>query len=367
MPNTTTATRMATAATALLAALDDAQRAKASFAIADDDERRSWAYFPKNFHGLPLREMGGAQRKLTHALVASGLSIHAYAQTTTLIALDDVLGEIEGRGINAVRDSGRYFISIFGTPGTADPWGWRFEGHHVSLHFTIANNELVSPTPIFLGANPAEVRHNDRAIIRPCGEEEDLARDLLASLDSDQKRIAIIAAEAPPDMVLMNLPRVPDVRAFEIVPELAALQARRPRADQDRPTMANRAADTPQAALDAVRFERAAPRGIAASMMHAQQRVRLAALVAAYVERLPDDLAKIEQAKLARAGLDAMHFAWAGDERPRHPHYYRLQAPTFVVEYDNTQDDANHVHTVWRDPDADFGADLLRDHLRNEH
>ena len=311
--------------------------------------------------------MYGAQRKLTHALVASGLSIHAYAQTTTIMALDDVLNEIEGRRIDAVRDSGRYFISIFGTPVTADPWGWRFEGHHVSLHFTIANNELVSPTPIFLGANPAEVRHHDRAIIRPCGEEEDLARDLLASLDADQKRIAIICDAAPPDIVLMNLPRVPDVRAFEIVPELAALQARRPLADRDRPTMANRAADTSQAALDAVRFERAAPRGIAASMMHAQQRTLLAALVAAYVERLPGDLARIEQAKLERAGLDAMRFAWAGDERPRHPHYYRLQAPTFVVEYDNTQDDANHVHTVWRDPDADFGADLLRDHLRREH
>ena len=116
-----------------------------------------------------------------------------------------------------------------------------------------------------------------------------------------------------------------------------------------------------------MRFERAAPRGIAASMMHAQQTTLLAALVAAYVERLPDDLAKIEQAKLERAGLDAMHFAWAGDQRPRHPHYYRLQAPTFIVEYDNTQDDANHVHTVWRNPDADFGADLLREHLSKEH
>ena len=356
MPTTTTAARMTAAATALLAALDDAQRAKASFALTNDDERRSWAYFPKDVHGLPLREMDGAQRKLTHALVASGLSIHAYAQTATIIALDDVLGEMEGRGINAVRDSGRYFISIFGAPGTADTWGWRFEGHHISLHFTIANNELVSPTPIFLGANPAEVRHNDRAIIRPCGEEEDLARDLLASLDADQKRIAIICDAAPPDIVLMNLPEVPDVREFAVVADLGRLRPVRDRFEA-----------TPQSVKDAVRFERAAPRGIAASMMHAQQRTLLAALVAAYVERLPGDLARIEQAKLERAGLDAMRFAWAGDERPRHPHYYRLQAPTFVVEYDNTQDDANHVHTVWRDPDADFGADLLRDHLRREH
>ena len=175
--------------------------------------------------------MDGAQRKLTHALVASGLSIHAYAQTTTIIALDDVLNEIEGRRLDAVRDSGRYFISIFGAPG-----GTAIRGAGDSRATTsrctspIADDELVSPTPIFLGSNPAEVRHNDRAIIRPCGEEEDLARDLLASLDAEQKRIAIICGEAPPDIVLMNLPRVPDVRAFEIVPELAALQARRPRA-----------------------------------------------------------------------------------------------------------------------------------------
>ena len=153
---------MTDAAAALLAALDAGQRIKASFALDDDDERRSWAYFPKGFRGLPMREMDGAQRKLTHRLVASGLSIHAYAQATTIIALDDVLNEIEGRRIDAVRDSGRYFISIFGAPGGVDPWGWRFEGHHVSLHFTIMNGGLVAPTliaptPIFLGANPATV------------------------------------------------------------------------------------------------------------------------------------------------------------------------------------------------------------------
>ena len=131
MPNTTTAARMTAAATALLAALNVAQRARASFALTDDDERRNWAYFPKDVHGLALREMDGAQRKLTHALVASGLSIHAYAQAATIIALDDVLNEVEGRLLNAVRDSGRYFISIFGAPGTAEPWGWQIGRAHV--------------------------------------------------------------------------------------------------------------------------------------------------------------------------------------------------------------------------------------------
>jgi hypothetical protein len=353
---TTTAARMTEAASALVAALDTTQRSKATFALDDDAERRSWAYFPKDFHGLPLREMNGAQRKLTHLLVASGLSVHAYAQATTIIALDDVLNEVEGRRLNAVRDSGRYFVSIFGAPGGAAPWGWRFEGHHVSLHFTIADGALVSPTPIFLGANPAEVRHGERAVLRPCGEEEDLARDLLASLDAEQKRIAILGPEAPPDIVLMNLPVVPDVREFAVVPDLGRLRPVRDAFEA-----------TPQAVRDAVRFARRAPRGLGASAMHASQRSLLAALVAAYVERLPHDLAQIEQARIERAGIDAMHFAWAGEQAPRRPHYYRLQAPTFLVEYDNTQDDANHVHTVWRNPDADFGADLLRDHLRRDH
>lgn len=351
-----TASRMTGAAVALLAVLDDPQRGKASFAFADDDERRSWAYFPRDFPGLPLREMDGAQRKLTHALVASGLSIHAYAQATTIMALDDVLNEIEGRRLDALRDSGRYFVSIFGAPGGTEPWGWRFEGHHVSLHFTIAGDALISPTPIFLGSNPAEVRHNGRAVIRPCGEEEDLARDLLSSLSPDQKRIAIIGDAAPPDIVLMNLPHVPDVRDFELVPGLRALRA------------AVEAADAmPRAQRDAIRYERAVPRGLAAAAMDAPQRALLGALVAAYVERLPADLASIAQAEIERAGIDTTHFAWAGEQAPRRPHYYRLQAPSFLVEYDNTQDDANHVHTVWRDPDGDFGADILRDHLRQAH
>ncbi len=351
----TTATRMTEAASALLAALDAPQRAKASFAFENEDERRSWAYFPRDFHGLPLREMDGAQRKLTHALVASGLSIHAYAQATTIIALDDVLNEIEGRRLNAVRDSGRYFVSIFGAPGGTAPWGWRFEGHHISLHFTIAG-ERVSPTPIFLGSNPAEVRHGKRAVIRPCGEEEDLARELLSSLDADQKRVAIICADAPPDIVLMNLPIVPDVREFEVVPDLGRLRPVRAAFDA-----------TPRTVCDAVCFERHAPRGLAASSMDAAQRTLLVALVLAYVQRLPEDLDFVEMLQIERAGMDSMHFAWAGEQAPRRPHYYRLQAPSFLVEYDNTQDDANHVHTVWRNADADFGADLLRQHLSREH
>lgn len=351
---------MTEAGAAFVAALTPEQRAAACFALTDDGEMRRWAYFPSDFHGLALGAMDARQQKLAHALVASGLSLHAYAQVTTISALDNVLDVIEGRRRSMVRDPGRYFVSVFGTPGDA-VWGWRFEGHHVSLHFTISGDDVASVTPLFLGSNPAEVEHHGRdgrtrAIIRPCGEEEDLGRELLLSLDADRRRVAVLHGVAPPDIVLMDLPAVPDVREFELTPGLAGVGRGMLRVE-----------GMTQATKDAVRFERARPAGLSASAMDAGQRALLEALVDVYVDRLPDELAAVERAKLERAGMDAIHFAWAGSERRREGHYYRLQGPSFVVEYDNTQDGANHIHAVWRDPDADFGGDVLREHVRREH
>ncbi len=354
------AAAMRDAAAALIAALTPDQRTATCFPLTDDAELRRWAYFPSDFHGLALGAMDARQQKLTHALVASGLSLHAYAQVTTISALDNVLDVIEDRRRSMVRDPGRYFISVFGAPGDA-VWGWRFEGHHVSLHFTIAAGQLSSVTPLFLGSNPAEVEHHDRhgntrAIIRPCGEEEDLGRELLLSLDASRRRVAVLHDVAPPDIVLMDLPAVPDVRAFELTPGLAGVGRGMLRVE-----------GMTQETKDAVRFERARPAGLAASAMDAAQRALLDALIDVYVDRLPEDLAARERAKLDRAGMDRIHFAWAGSDRRREGHYYRLHGPTFVVEYDNTQDGANHIHAVWRDPDADFGGDVLREHLRREH
>jgi hypothetical protein len=346
---------MTEAAGTLLAVLDDAQRAKATFPL-DDAERRNWAYFPSDFHGLPLGEMTPKQQKLTHTLVSSALSLPAYARVTSIIALDNVLDIMEDRRISAVRDPARYFVSIFGAPGNDAPWGWRFEGHHVSLHFTIADGALVSPTPLFLGANPSEVMDGDHAVLRPCGQEEDLGRELLLSLDADRRRIATICDIAPPDIVLMNLPAVPDVRDFELTPSLGAVGRGMLRVE-----------GMEEATKEAVRFDRAKPAGLAASAMDANQRALLSGVVDLYVGRLPDDLRAIERAKIDAAGIDAVHFAWAGSDRRREGHYYRLQSPAFIVEYDNTQDGANHIHAVWRHPTADFGADLLRDHLRIAH
>jgi len=214
----------------------------------------------------------------------------------------------------------------------------------------------VSPTPLFIGAQPAEVPHGHAMVLRPCAEEEDAARELLGALNGERRRQAVICEVAPPDFVIMNSPVVPD----------AAL----PGDIEAPPLLANIVAEAkaiPPQQREALRFERARPRGLPASAMDASQRKLLSELLSVYVERLPEPLAPIERNRVERAGIDDVHFAWAGEDRPRRPHYYRLQGPSFLVEYDNTQNDVNHIHSVWRDPGRDFGGDLLRDHVRSSH
>jgi hypothetical protein len=345
------AARMAEAAAAWLDALTAEQRANASFAFADEAERTDWAYFPRGHKGLPLLEQDAHQQKLAHALIAGALSRPAYAKVCAIMALESVLNDIEGRALDGLRDPGRYFLSVFDAPG-ADVWGWRLEGHHVSLNMTIAGGALVSPTPIFLGANPAEVRHGDIPVLRPCGEEEDAARELLASLDGDQRRSAVICPVAPPDFVLTNRPSVPETAlpGEDAPPFLAGLFESFP--DEHR---------------EALRLSPAAPRGLAADALDARQRALLDELISVYLERLPATHSAQARARLERHGIERVHFAWAGEDGPRRPHYYRLQGPSFLVEYDNTQDGANHVHAVWRNPANDFGRDALRAHLRTAH
>ena len=347
--------RMAEAAAAWLDALAPEQRAKASLEFDDIEERTSWAYFPRMTKGLPLLEMDARQQKLAHALVAGALSFPAYARVTTVMACESLINLMEQGRLDRFRDPSRYFLAIFGSP-EADLWGWRFEGHHVVLNFTLVGGEMVSPTPLFIGAQPAEVQHGGAPVIRPCGEEEDAARELLGSLNADQRREAVICEAAPPDFVLMNVPRVPEaVRPGEI---------------EAPPLLANIVAEAnamPREQREALRFERARPRGLAASQMDAAQRKMLSELIDVYVDRLPGALAGIEREKIERAGIEGVHFAWAGETERRRPHYYRLQGPSFLVEYDNTQNDANHLHSVWRDADQDFGGDLLREHIRGSH
>ena len=352
---TSVADRMGEAASAWLDALEPEQRAKASLNFNDTEERMSWSYFPRLSKGLPLLEMDVRQQKLAHRLLAAALSYQAYAKIVTVMSFESLVNLTENGRLDSVRDPRRYFLAMFGSPGD-DRWGWRFEGHHVVLNFTLAGGEIVSPTPLFIGSQPAEVSHGPTTVLRPCGEEEDAARELLGSLDGDRRRQAIISEVAPPDFVLMNSPVVPE----------AAL----PGEIEASPLLANIVAEANAMSSeqrDALRFERARPKGLPGSAMDGAQRKLLSELIAVYVHRLPEPLADIERRRIEGEGIDGVHFAWAGETERRRPHYYRLQGPSLLVEYDHTQNDANHLHSVWRDPDRDFGGDLLREHVRREH
>jgi hypothetical protein len=319
---------MAVAASALLGSLTPEQRAKATFAF-DSSERTRWHFiptetFPRN--GLTIKEMSEPQRKLAHDLLRTGLSQRGHLTVTEIMELERVLAALEeaqraargGRGTALVRDAERYFISIFGTPSVRTTWGWRVEGHHLSLHFTIVNGTVAASSPTFMGTNPAEVREGPRAGTRILAAQEDAARALMQSLDEAQRARAIIATDAPNDIVTMNtLPINP-----------------------------------------------LTPEGIPATALRPGQRALLAALIDVYAGYMADDLAADRKEKIRRAGEDRITFAWAGSLDRGARHYYRVQGPTFLIEYDNTQNNANHVHSVWRDFAGDFVADLLREHVR---
>lgn len=305
---------MRAAATALLAGLRGDVRERAACAF-DDPRRRRIEYRPRPQHGVSLTELDPAARKSAHRLLATALSPHAYAQAMAIVALEEVLDRAEGwrRG----RHSNDYSVVVFGDPGAGEPWAWRFEGHHLSLTMTL-DGDRVAPTPVFLGANPARVRFGGHDVLRPLGPEEDLARALLAALDPRARSEAIVADE-PPD----------DLRSG-------------PRADIEGQFL---------------------PLGVAGARMGPTARALLWQVVAAYLDRLPPDLAAAEAAAL---DVRELHFAWEGSVEPGGGHYYRIQAPGLLVEYDNQDNDANHAHTVLRRPGADFG-DVLAAHHRHAH
>jgi hypothetical protein len=322
---------MAATATRLLNSLTAEQRQQASFAF-DADERMHWHFIPTETFprkGLLIRSMNESQRRLAYDLLKAGLSQRGYLTATSIMDLETVLKALEAaqraaapqppRGTPLERDPEKYFFSIFGTPSAKDTWGWRVEGHHVSLHFTVVNGTLVASSPSFFGTNPAEVREGPKKGLRILGAEEDAARSLLQSLDAAQRAQAIIDATAPGDMV----------------------------------TMAN------------VNISPLSPSGLAAGAMTAAQRDLLMTLLDVYTGKMAADIAEDRMARVRKAGVEKMAFAWAGDTERGKKHYYRIQGPTFLVEYDNTQNDGNHIHSVWRDFNGDFGRDLLREHLKS--
>jgi len=304
---------MAAAANHFLAALTPDQAAKAVYQL-DSDERVNWHFIPKERKGLPYKDLSAAQRHLAHALLNSALSHRGYFKAATIMSLENILHELEqGRG--PTRESDLYYISVFGAPGK-EVWGWRFEGHHLSLNFVARGDTVLATTPSFMGTNPAEVRNGPRKGLRVLAREEDLARELVKSLDARQQSHAIITNVAPRDII----------------------------------TGASRKAD------------RLEPSGLPASQMNAQQKKLLAGLIKEYLGRNRGEVADADWAEVEKAGWSKASFAWAGGLEPGQGHYYRVQSPTFLFEYDNTQNDANHIHAVWRDFKNDFGEDALRKH-----
>lgn len=310
---------MAAAANAFLAALGTEAKAKAAFDFKNE-ERLNWHFIPKERKGLPLKDMSPTQRHLAYGLLGSSLSHRGYSKATSIMSLEQILAELEGPNRKMARDPELYFVTVFGTPGSKGTWGWRWEGHHLAFNFTVVNGQVVG-SPNFLGTNPAEVREGPRKGLRVLAVEEDLARALVKSLDASQRAAAVFTNTAPRDIITGADKRVKPL----------------------------------------------SPAGVSAAKLTKEQTANLQALVREYAQRIRPDVASRDLDKIAQAGWDKVHFAWAGPLDAGKGDYYRVQGPTFLLEYDNTQNNNNHVHAVWRDFDGDFGEDLLKRHYEQEH
>jgi len=308
-----TAERMRTAAERLLASMPQAERAKALRPFEDRD-RLDWHYTPRSRNGVSFKDLDGGAREAVHALLKQALSASGHARVVNIIELELVLKEIETFGL--MRDPERYHLTIYGTPNRTIAWGWRFEGHHLSLNFTLAGDKAVSDTPSFFGANPALVPRGPKKGQRVLAQEEDEARKLLASLNPAQRGTAVYEPQTYGEIVTGNSEKVDPMK----------------------------------------------PVGVAATQMDDKQRVQLLKLVEVYARNFEPGLASARLARVREGGIEKIHFGWAGSTERGKPHYYRVQGPLFLVEYDSSQNGGNHIHTVWRDFSGDFGRDLLREH-----
>lgn len=368
--------RMAAAAAAWLDALSPEQRATASGgapspAAGPDAERRRWFFTPTDHGGLPLGAQRPAQQRLAHQLVATGLSATGYVTVAIIIGLENVLDFVEGWSVDWHRERGRdpglYYLRVFGEPGRGAPWGWRFGGHHVSLNYVITGGIARSATPCFLGADPAVSAMLGPGLLRPLGGAEDLARELVRSLDPESAARATLLDRAPANIVSGNRSRLADGDQMiyngelyrekfidqRLVDRLSTMDVAGERAS------GYDASDHLRLALTRI------PKGLPARDLDAGQRDLLRALLATYLGRVPEGLSPL--ADYEGDALDDVHLAWAGPTGLGEPHYYRVQGPRLLIEYDNTQRHANHAHSVWRDPAADFGYDALGEHITNWH
>ncbi len=300
---------------AFLGSLDDTQKARVQLAF-DSEERFNWFYVPREREGLPLRSMTAAQQKAALRAIEAGLSQKGYSKAEAVRALEPVLAAIEKDPVR--RNPESYYLTVFGDPSPTGTWGLRWEGHHISLHWTLVEGKAIATTPQFFGSNPAEVRDGPQKGTRVLHAEEDLGRALVQALTDAQRKTAVIAPTAPDDILTTNARK-------------AGIQ------DQS---------------------------GLTYKDMTPAQRGMLLALIDEYASVQPKKLAAERIQKITKAGLDQIRFAWMGPIEKGALHYYRVQGPTFLIEYDCVQNQGNHVHAVWRDFSGDFGADLLEEHYK---
>ncbi len=308
---------MSGVAIGFLKSLTSAQREKAQF-LFDDEERYNWHYVPMQRKGIPLKELTGKQKEFGMDLMHTALSDTGFKKSIAIINLENVLRDLENASAD-YRNPGNYYFSIFGSPADSI-WGWRLDGHHISFNFSSRNNQLISGSPGFLGANPAVVLSGLQRGLQVLKDESSLGFELLNALSPVQKEKAVISARAPGDII----------------------------------TAANRTAS-----IETLE-------GILYSELNSQQQKTFQLLLGIYINRYKKSLAARMMQDIEGAGLNNLRFAWAGAQQPGigHPHYYRIQGPTIIIEYDNTQNNANHVHTVVRDLKNDFGGDQLLEHYR---
>jgi hypothetical protein len=371
------AARMAEAARTWLDTLDAKQRRNGQGAVPADDpednERRRWFYTPTDHGGVSVHQQRPAQQRAAMRLVSTGLSPAAYVTVATIMGLENVLDYIEGFkasfGRERGRDPGQYYLRVFGEPGDEGLWGWRFGGHHISLNNLVVDGVLVATTPCFLGTHPATSPLLGGAVNRPLARVEDLGRDLVGSLRPELAARAMLLPKAPSDLVTINLTYVTD--GERVIPlagiwreerfgdpvEQAKLQSLRDAIEE--------VAELSGAEHDAVAYS-IEPKGLPAAELDAEQREMLRALLATYLDRAPAAVSPLRSYN-DDAAIDAVYFAWAGPTTPGEPHYYRLQGPRLLIEWDNAQNKANHAHSVWRDPSSDFGLDVLARHRAAHH
>jgi len=305
-----TGSRVAVSADRFLDSLSKNQSEKAVFAF-DSPERLNWHFIPRDRLGIAIKELTPEQRALAFGLISTGVGGGGYLKATTIMSLEQILQEIE-QGKGPVRDPERYFLTIFGTPSDWGKWGWRVEGHHLSLNFLLEDGKVIAATPTFFGANPGEVRQGPRQGLRTLADREDTALRLVQALDGNQKKTAVVSPKAPKEI---------------------------------------RAAGTPQPPTDS------AP-GIAYIDLTGNQRELLRALVESYSSDMLDEVAKAWLDEIRRAGPEGIKFSWSDPADRTQPHAYRVQGPTFLIEFNNTQNGANHIHSVWRNMLGDFGIPL---------